>query len=283
MALPFYGYNRLTQGYTAGHPAYDIVSYAAGAAVPGDSLVRAVADGVVGQSLLIQNKNDRTWEWGNYVRVDSDDKRFYVFYCHLAQRLVSTGQRVKAGDAVGVMGDTGYSFGAHVHLEVRNFGTTQAVDPRVLCGEIPATPGSVVQYTPAASGGASPGGSSAGGSSAGGAYTVARGDSLSSIAARYGTTWQALAAANPSIADPNLIYPGQQITIPGASGGAGFAVGGRVRVKRGAADYNGAGLAAFVYDTVYYIRELSGDRAVIAPAMSGAITAAVATGNLTNA
>lgn len=43
-------------------------------------------------------------------------------------------------------------------------------------------------------------------------YTVRAGDNLSSIAARYGTTYQALAAKN-GIANPNLIYPGQILKI----------------------------------------------------------------------
>lgn len=43
-------------------------------------------------------------------------------------------------------------------------------------------------------------------------YTVKSGDTLSGIAAKYGTTYQALAAKN-SIADPNKIYVGQKITI----------------------------------------------------------------------
>ena len=47
---------------------------------------------------------------------------------------------------------------------------------------------------------------------AGRTYTVRSGDNLSSIAARYGTTYQALAAKN-GIANPNLIYPGQVLKI----------------------------------------------------------------------
>ncbi|MEO8612534.1 MAG: LysM domain-containing protein, partial [Chloroflexota bacterium] len=41
-----------------------------------------------------------------------------------------------------------------------------------------------------------------------GTYTVVRGDTLSKIAAKFGTTWQALASLN-NIANPNLIYAGQ--------------------------------------------------------------------------
>lgn len=46
-------------------------------------------------------------------------------------------------------------------------------------------------------------------------YIVKRGDTLSRIAAKYGTTYQKLAAYN-GIANPNIISVGQQIKIPGA-------------------------------------------------------------------
>lgn len=44
-------------------------------------------------------------------------------------------------------------------------------------------------------------------------YTVVPGDTLSGIAARYGTTYWAIAMAN-NIANPNLIYPGTTLCIP---------------------------------------------------------------------
>lgn len=47
-------------------------------------------------------------------------------------------------------------------------------------------------------------------------YIVQPGDTLSGIAARYGTAYQSLAAIN-NIADPNRIYPGQEIVIDGAA------------------------------------------------------------------
>lgn len=47
-------------------------------------------------------------------------------------------------------------------------------------------------------------------------YTVQTGDSLSSIARRFGTTYTAVAAAN-GIANPNLIYVGQVLSINGGT------------------------------------------------------------------
>ena len=47
-------------------------------------------------------------------------------------------------------------------------------------------------------------------------YTVQAGDNLSGIAAKYGTTYQHLAAIN-GISNPNIIHPGQVLKIDGAA------------------------------------------------------------------
>lgn len=52
-----------------------------------------------------------------------------------------------------------------------------------------------------------------GNASAGRVYTVKAGDTLSSIAIKYGTSYQVLAQIN-GIANPNLIYTGQTIKLP---------------------------------------------------------------------
>ena len=54
-------------------------------------------------------------------------------------------------------------------------------------------------------------------------YTVVSGDTLSGITSKYGTTYQKLAEYN-NIADPDKIYPGQQIKIPGSSNQGSSAV-----------------------------------------------------------
>ncbi|MGW2487093.1 LysM peptidoglycan-binding domain-containing protein [Streptomyces sp. NPDC001606] len=48
-----------------------------------------------------------------------------------------------------------------------------------------------------------------------GDYTVREGDTLSAIAARHGTSWQRLYAANRAVIgdDPNLIVPGQRLAL----------------------------------------------------------------------
>jgi LysM repeat protein len=48
----------------------------------------------------------------------------------------------------------------------------------------------------------------------GGTHTVQPGDTIASIAARYGTTAQAIVAAN-GLPDANHINVGQQLSIPG--------------------------------------------------------------------
>lgn len=47
-----------------------------------------------------------------------------------------------------------------------------------------------------------------------GAYTVQQGDTMWRIAAKHEVGTSELIAANPQVEDPNLIYPGQELTIP---------------------------------------------------------------------
>jgi LysM repeat protein len=48
-------------------------------------------------------------------------------------------------------------------------------------------------------------------------YTVVAGDTLGAIADSHQVSggWQALAAVNRSITDPNMIMPGQHLAMPG--------------------------------------------------------------------
>ena len=56
-------------------------------------------------------------------------------------------------------------------------------------------------------------------SSRGGTYVVKSGDTLSRIAGNQGLGgWRALYDANPSIKNPNLIFPGQRLDMPSGNG-----------------------------------------------------------------
>lgn len=114
---------RMLRGKRVYHKGIDLVGT--------DKTVRAVVGGVVGQSILITDPTSRTSEWGNYVRVDGEDGRLY-YYCHLSQRLVSRGDKVSVGDALGIEGSTGKSTGSHLHLEVRENG--KSIDPTAIIG-----------------------------------------------------------------------------------------------------------------------------------------------------
>lgn len=102
---------RTLNGVSQFHGGVDLVG-------EGSTAVCSVCDGTVLVSQIITNKANRTWEWGNYVAVQAVDGTI-IYYCHLASRAVKQGDKVKQGQRIGIMGNTGYSFGAHLHFEVR--------------------------------------------------------------------------------------------------------------------------------------------------------------------
>ena len=115
----------MLNGESENHKGIDVVGV-------DDKRICAVRGGVVGASQIIIDKSNRTWEWGNYIRIDGDDGMRY-YYCHLSKRLVNVGQRVKRGDHIGIEGNTGYSFGSHCHFEVRN-ASGWSIDPAPYLG-----------------------------------------------------------------------------------------------------------------------------------------------------
>jgi LysM repeat protein len=85
----------------------------------------------------------------------------------------------------------------------------------ILPGSVLTVPGA----TEAASSSSGGSGSSAAPGGNGTRVTVRQGDTLTHIAARHGTTVAALVSAN-RLRDSRLIYPGQQLLLPGTGGGA---------------------------------------------------------------
>jgi len=60
--------------------------------------------------------------YGNLV-VIRHDNNLETYYAHLLRRQVNPGQVVKAGDVIGLGGNTGRSRGNHLHFETRYLGT----------------------------------------------------------------------------------------------------------------------------------------------------------------
>ncbi len=56
--------------------------------------------------------------YGNYVVIDHGDGKA-TLYAHMSVRMATVGQTVSRGDVIGQVGNTGYSFGSHLHFEFR--------------------------------------------------------------------------------------------------------------------------------------------------------------------
>lgn len=110
--FPVAGPLRITQGYHVFHSGVDIDG------VTGDPLypimngrIEAVGtDFFLGNKVIINHGND-----------------YKSVYAHLKKILVKTNQEVDTGSKIGEMGNTGRSFGDHLHLEVYKNG--QRVNP----------------------------------------------------------------------------------------------------------------------------------------------------------
>ncbi len=98
---------RLTQSSHPGHVALDF-------GAPVGTKVHATMDGKV----VYAGWNNEGY--GNLVIVENGPYRTY--FAHLSKIPVKIGQTVKAGELVGLSGNTGNSTGPHLHYEVRRKG-----------------------------------------------------------------------------------------------------------------------------------------------------------------
>jgi len=94
--------------------------------------------------------------YGLYVRLQHrvGDREYHTIYAHLSRVLVSKGQSVKAGDVIALSGNTGHSFGPHLHLTLKLIGAKTAgypsgvVDPLPYLQESePPAPSDLTVYT----------------------------------------------------------------------------------------------------------------------------------------
>lgn len=93
---------KYSKGY---HPGIDFVSV--------DKNIYATLDSMV---LLVG------WDpkgWGENIILRTTDGKYDIIHAHLSSTKVKQGEKVKAGDVIGIMGTTGNSTGVHLHYEVR--------------------------------------------------------------------------------------------------------------------------------------------------------------------
>jgi murein DD-endopeptidase MepM/ murein hydrolase activator NlpD len=76
--------------------------------------IRAAADGTV---ILMQSEYE-SGGYGNYTCIDHGGG-LSTCYAHQSSFATSVGAQVSQGDLIGYVGNTGHSYGAHLHFEVR--------------------------------------------------------------------------------------------------------------------------------------------------------------------
>lgn len=91
-------------------------------AAPLGTPIHAVTDGVVKEAGPASG-------YGNWIQVQAEDGTI-TMYGHMASSgvLVTKGQKVTAGDVIGLVGSEGFSTGPHLHFEVWKSGSTK-IDP----------------------------------------------------------------------------------------------------------------------------------------------------------
>ena len=151
------------------------------AAPIGTSIV-AMQDGVVTRSYYSDS-------YGHVVFIKHRD--YEAVYAHMNKRLVGKGEEILQGQIIGQVGNTGQSNGAHLHLEIHKgswtITKTYAVNPLQILGEKQNTAASAS------------------------VYVVQKGDTLVSIARKFGTTVGELKVKNNLQKD--IIYPTQKLHI----------------------------------------------------------------------
>jgi hypothetical protein len=136
-----------------------------------------------------------------------------TFYAHLSKHMVVPNQKVNAGDPIGLGGNTGRSFGSHLHFEIRffdipinperiiDFNTNSLVDENLFVHSslFNSSSTSALASTHTASSGAT-------------YHKVRSGDTLWKIATRYKTTVPRLCKLN-GIRENAVLQLGQTIRV----------------------------------------------------------------------
>ena len=106
---------RMTSGYGYRiHPIYKTrkMHYGMDFSAKTGTEIYATGDGVV--SKVRRSKRG----YGNYVKINHGFG-YETLYAHMSKYIVKKGQKVKSGEVIGYVGNTGISTAPHLHYEVR--------------------------------------------------------------------------------------------------------------------------------------------------------------------
>lgn len=114
-------YTRISQPYKKlTHKGIDLAS-------PKGTPIYAVADGTV----VCASANGKGWDWsyGKEVAILHEGGT-YTNYAHCSLVCCKVGQKVKSGDKIAEVGNTGRSFGNHLHFEIHLGKKWNRIDPK---------------------------------------------------------------------------------------------------------------------------------------------------------
>ena len=169
--------------------------------------------------------------FGNFVtlshKINGED--YVTVYAHMLDDSIKVkpGQKIEAGTPLGKMGSTGMSTGKHLHWELQkakkyawNATGLNFIEPVAFFDALIKLEGvkgtAKVETAPDAPAAPAPvhgpDVSAPAPAPSAGTYTVVKGDNLTKIAAKYGTTVAKLVELN-AIKDPNLILIGQVLKL----------------------------------------------------------------------
>jgi murein DD-endopeptidase MepM/ murein hydrolase activator NlpD len=179
-------------------------------AQPTGEPIYAAFDGVVRIS-----KYNRSY--GNLVIIHHANG-IETYYAHMSKRFATVGEHVKSGDIIGLCGNTGRSFGSHLHFEIRYKGNALNPENVIDCethdlinDELVITSDSFRKVAKHGRGSRV----KSSGSGSGGWYRVRSGDTLEKIARRNGTTVRKLCQLN-GIKETKTLHPGDRLRVSGS-------------------------------------------------------------------
>ena len=182
--------------------------YGVDLAMPTGKPIVSAFDGVVRVSLYNRS-------YGNLVVVRHHNG-LETYYAHMSRRIAQSGDTVRAGDTIGLCGNTGRSYGSHLHFEMRYMGAALNPENVVDCSTRTLR-SETLALTPrsfAKTGRASVYAKSGSARSKGGVayYRVRKGDTLGAIARRHHTTVKRLCQLN-GIRQTTILSIGRKLRV----------------------------------------------------------------------